>query len=64
MKKDNCCVFALVMAVVAIVFVSFFGGYLFTEWDTASWLAALVVVIAAFICMRCRQSEDKEDQDG
>lgn len=60
-KKDHCCLYAVLAAIGAVLLISFFGGYSFSDWAVITWLGALVIVVAALVCMKCKQRE--EDQE-
>ena len=61
-KKDLCCLFAVLAAIVAITLVSLFSGYNLSAWGIVTWVGVVVVIGAALVCFKCRQQEE-EDQD-
>ena len=61
-KRDLCCLYAIMAAIGAVLLISLFRGYNFSDWAMITWIAALAVVVAAVICTKCRQEEDKEQE--
>lgn len=59
--KKCWCLLAVIAAVVAILLITYIFGYSLGSWTFSTWLAAMVIVIVAFICMRCRLKEDEAD---
>jgi hypothetical protein len=61
-KRDQCCLYAVLAAIGAVFLLSFFRGYSLSDWGVITWFGALAIVVAALVCMKCKQ-EDEEDQE-
>lgn len=57
-KKCRCLIVALAV-VAAILAISYVWGYSVGDWTVVTWLAAIIIVVAASICIRCRLKEDE-----
>ncbi|MEN8142431.1 MAG: hypothetical protein ABFQ82_02405 [Thermodesulfobacteriota bacterium] len=62
--RKHCCKFAALAAIVAILLVSFLRGYDILDWALLSWLGATIVVVAAWLCMKCRDDGSGDEQGG
>ena len=57
------CGLVAIAAFILCVLVSYLNGYTLGNWASFTWIAALFIALAAGFCLRCRQKEDKIDED-
>jgi len=60
-KRDNCCLYAVLSAILAIAVIGLVQGYSLKEWNLLSWLGALAIVVAVMVCMKCKQQDEREE---
>ena len=60
-KNNNCCLYALLAVVVAVLTIVMLRGYGFADLNLFSWLGAVVIIVAVLVCVRCKQSDDQDD---
>jgi hypothetical protein len=60
-KKNNCCLYAVLAAVFAMMGLGLLWDYDFGDWSLFSWLGALAIIVAVLVCARCRQSDEREE---
>lgn len=59
---NNCnCLLAGLIAFAVILAIGLAHGYAILQWTSISWLGAIVIVVCAVFCLRCRQIEDKKE---
>ena len=56
--RKHCCKIAIAVAITAILLVTLIVGYDVLDWAIMSWVGAAIVVVAAWLCMKCRDSEE------
>lgn len=56
--KKCCCIYAALISFLVILLISYFAGYSMGNWTLTTWLAVIVIVVAAGFCTWCRQKED------
>ena len=62
--RKHCCKVAVSAAIVAVLLVSLLRGYDILDWALLSWLGATIVVVAAWLCMKCSDFADEQDDEG
>lgn len=60
--RKHCCKLAVLGAIVAVLLVSFWRGYGLSDWALLSWFGAAIVVVAAWVCMKCKEPDNAGDQ--
>ena len=61
-RKDNCCLYAILAAVVAVLCIGLLRGYGLGDWSLFSWLGALAIIVAVLVCAKCKQLDEREEQ--
>jgi len=61
-KRNHCCLYAILAATGAVFLIGYLRGYSFPDWAMITWFGALAIVVAALVCMKCKQ-KDEEDQE-
>ena len=60
-KMDNCCLYAILAVVVAMLGLGMLRGYGLGDWNLFSWLGALAIIVAVLVCARCKQIDEQEE---
>ncbi|MCK4789297.1 MAG: DUF4229 domain-containing protein [Desulfobacteraceae bacterium] len=61
--KKCYCLLAVATALVVVVGLAYLQGYQIPEWSLLTFAAIIAIVLAVFVCNRCRQQEDEQDPE-
>jgi hypothetical protein len=59
--KKCYCLFAVISIIAVILLIAAFHDYAIADWTVISWVGGFFIVIAVFLCARCRLKEDADD---
>jgi len=57
--KKCYCLFAVLSSIIVIITIASLHGYSVIDWTVSSWFGGVFIVLAVFVCVRCRISTDE-----
>ena len=55
------CLFAVLAAIIVIVLIASLHGYSIIDWTVSSWIGGVFIVLAVYVCVRCRLSKGEDN---